>query len=113
MAVKMRLKRFGRKKSPTYRLVVAESSTPRDGYVLDEIGVYNPVKQPTLFEFNKERVEYWLSVGAQTTETVERLLGQEGIIEVKPKLVKSKPVKKEKAQESNDSENKEKSEGDS
>lgn len=81
MAVKIRLKRFGSKHKPCYRLVVAESANPRDGMTIEDIGQYDPKKEPTLFEFKKDRVEYWLSVGAQPTDTVRRLLGNEGILE--------------------------------
>ena len=80
MAVKLRLKRFGKKKKPFYRVVVAESSNPRDGATLETLGTYDPLQDPIHFEVKKDRVEYWLSVGAQPTDTVERLLDKEGLL---------------------------------
>ena len=84
--VKLRLKRFGKKKQPFYRVVVANSTNARDGKTIETVGTYDPTKDPVQLEFKKERVTYWLSVGAQPSETVERLLGNEGII---PKVVRT------------------------
>ena len=74
MAVKIRLKRFGKIRSPFYRVVVADSRTKRDGRVIEEIGKYNPNENPSLIEISSDRAQYWLSVGAQPTEQVEALL---------------------------------------
>ncbi len=74
MAVKIRLKRLGKIRSPHYRIVVADSRTKRDGRVIEEIGRYIPTENPSLIEVNSERAQYWLSVGAQPTEQVTALL---------------------------------------
>ena len=74
MAVKIRLKRFGKIRSPFYRVVVADSRTKRDGRVIEEIGKYDPTQNPSLIEIVSDRAQYWLSVGAQPTEQVEVLL---------------------------------------
>lgn len=72
---------MGRKKQKIYRIVVREALVPRDGRYVEALGQYNPRQKPVLFDFNEDRVKYWLSVGAQPTETVARLLGNAGIIE--------------------------------
>ena len=97
MAVKIRLKRFGRKKKPIYRVVVAHEQNPRDGQTIEDIGQYDPRQEPVLFEVEKDRVQYWLSVGAIATDSVQRLLGEKGIVE-KVKKVPANPglSKKEK-----------------
>ena len=74
MAVKIRLKRLGKIREPYYRVVVADSRTKRDGRAIEEIGKYHPKLEPSLIEINSERVQYWLSVGAQPTEQVQHLL---------------------------------------
>ncbi|MGF2948157.1 30S ribosomal protein S16 [Microbacterium alcoholitolerans] len=74
MAVKIRLKRFGKIRAPYYRIVVADSRTKRDGRVIEEIGKYHPTEQPSVIEVDSERAQYWLSVGAQPTEQVAALL---------------------------------------
>ncbi len=78
MAVKIRLKRLGKIREPYYRVVVANSRTKRDGRAIEEIGKYHPKLEPSLIEINSERVQYWLSVGAQPTEQVQRLLAVTG-----------------------------------
>lgn len=80
MAVKIRLKRMGAKKKPFYRVVVAESTSPRDGRFIEEIGYYNPVSQPAEVKLNEERVMHWLSTGAQPTDTVKSLFRKAGIL---------------------------------
>lgn len=75
MAVKLRLKRMGKKKQPFYRVVAIEGSNPRDGKNLEVVGTYDPRQDPILFDIKKDRVQYWLSVGAQPSDTVARLLG--------------------------------------
>ncbi|WGW13073.1 30S ribosomal protein S16 [Saxibacter everestensis] len=74
MAVKIRLKRFGKIRAPFYRVVVADARTKRDGRAIEEIGMYHPLREPSLIEINSERAQYWLSVGAQPTEQVAALL---------------------------------------
>lgn len=74
MAVKIRLKRFGKIRAPFYRVVVADSRTKRDGRVIEEIGRYQPTAHPSLIEVDSERVQYWLSVGAQPSEAMLALL---------------------------------------
>ena len=80
MAVKIRLKRIGKKKDPHYRIVVADSRTHRDGKVIEEIGRYVPTTHPSVIEVNSERAQYWLSVGAQPTEQAAVLLKLTGDI---------------------------------
>ena len=74
MAVKIRLKRFGKKRAPFYRVVVMDSRSKRDGRAIEEIGKYHPTEEPSVIEINSERAQYWLSVGAQPTEQVAALL---------------------------------------
>jgi small subunit ribosomal protein S16 len=78
VAVKIRLKRFGKIRSPHYRIVVADSRTKRDGRAIEEIGKYHPKNDPSLIEVDSERAQYWLSVGAQPTEAVIALLKRTG-----------------------------------
>ncbi|MBN2365305.1 MAG: 30S ribosomal protein S16 [Calditrichaeota bacterium] len=80
MAVKLRLRRLGRKKSPFYRIVAADSHAPRDGRFIEEIGHYNPLAEPASVKVDEERVLYWLGVGAQPSKTVKNILSREGII---------------------------------
>ena len=79
MAVKMRLKRMGQKKAPFYRVVVADSRSPRDGKFIEEIGIYDPTKDPSVIKFNEEAAKKWLSTGAQPTDTEAKLLKIAGI----------------------------------
>ena len=79
MAVKIRLRRMGAKKAPFYRIVVADSRSPRDGRFIEEIGTYDPNRDPSVFDFNEEAAKKWLSNGAQPTETVGKLLKIAGI----------------------------------
>lgn len=81
MAVKMRLKRMGQKRAPFYRIVVADSRSPRDGRFIEEIGTYNPNVEPSAIKINEELAKKWLSTGAQPTETVGKLLKISGIVE--------------------------------
>ena len=74
MAVKIRLRRMGAKKAPFYRVVVADSGFPRDGRFLEEIGYYDPTKEPAVVNIDKEKAEEWIKKGAQPTDTVKRLL---------------------------------------
>lgn len=79
MAVKIRLSRVGRKKKAIYRIVVADSRSPRDGRVIANIGRYNPQDEPSLIEIDEDKARDWLAKGAQPTETVARLLAVKGI----------------------------------
>lgn len=79
MAVKMRLKRMGKKRNPIYRVVVADARSPRDGRNIDEIGFYDPNKEPAVVKFDEEAAKAWLNKGAQPTDTVARLLKNAGI----------------------------------
>ena len=74
MAVKIRLARAGAKKRPFYRIVAADARAPRDGRFLEKLGTYNPLTEEGTLDLKKDRVEYWLGVGAQPTATVKRLL---------------------------------------
>ena len=79
MAVKIRLRRMGQKKAPFYRIVVADSRSPRDGRCIEEIGTYDPTKDPSEYQVNEELAKKWLSNGAQPTETVARIFKSAGI----------------------------------
>ena len=81
MAVKIRLRRMGAKKAPCYRIVVAESRYPRDGRFIEEIGFYNPMKEPAEVTVDSEKAKKWISNGAQPTETVRSLLKKSGVID--------------------------------
>lgn len=81
MAVKIRLKRMGAKKSPFYRVVVADSRYPRDGRFIEEIGTYNPMVEPAAVNIDVEKAQKWLKNGAQPTDTVKVLLKKTGITE--------------------------------
>lgn len=81
MAVKIRLKRIGMKKNPFYRVVVADERSPRDGRFIEEIGTYDPMKQPAEIKINNEKAVQWIKNGAQPTDTVRVLLKKSGAIE--------------------------------
>ena len=78
--VKMRLRRMGAKKAPFYRIVVADSRYPRDGRFIEEIGTYNPLKEPTELKVDAERAQQWIKDGAQPTDTVRTLLKKAGVL---------------------------------
>ena len=80
MAVKIRLKRLGAKKSPFYRVVVADERSPRDGKFIEEIGYYNPLTDPVEIKINAEKANKWLANGAQPTDTVRALLKKSEIL---------------------------------
>ena len=80
MAVKIRLTRLGKKRAPFYRIIVADSRSPRDGRFIDQIGTYDPNQEPAEVKIDKEAAEKWLSDGAQPTDVVARLFKNEGII---------------------------------
>ena len=79
MAVKLRLTRIGSKKNPIYRVVAADSRSPRDGKFIEIVGRYNPQSEPSLIEFDEDKVKTWLGKGATPTEPVARLLKAKGI----------------------------------
>ncbi|APC40944.1 MULTISPECIES: 30S ribosomal protein S16 [Clostridium] len=76
MAVKIRLKRMGAKHAPFYRVVVADSRSPRDGRFIEEIGYYNPTTEPTTIKIDVEKATKWMKNGAQPSDTVKRLLSK-------------------------------------
>ncbi|MCR5607884.1 MAG: 30S ribosomal protein S16 [Lachnospiraceae bacterium] len=80
MAVKIRLKRMGQKKAPFYRIVVSDSRTQRDGKAIEEIGYYDPTKEPSVVKIDEEAAKKWLANGAQPTETVSKLLKNANIV---------------------------------
>ncbi|ADG82895.1 30S ribosomal protein S16 [Thermincola ferriacetica] len=80
MATRIRLRRMGAKKNPFYRIVVADKRAPRDGAFIEEIGYYNPLKDPAVIEVNKEKAVEWLNKGAQPSDTVRSLFTKVGII---------------------------------
>ena len=80
MAVKIRLRRMGAKKAPFYRIIVADSRSPRDGRFIEEVGYYNPMTNPAEIKVDAERAQKWLDNGAQPTETVKSILTKSGII---------------------------------
>lgn len=81
MAVKIRMKRAGAKRKPFYRLVVADSRSPRDGRIIEQIGTYNPVSNPKELKVDEELALKWLAEGAQPSDTVRNLLTSEGIMQ--------------------------------
>lgn len=80
MAVKIRLRRMGAKKAPFYRIVVADSRYPRDGRFIEELGYYDPTKEPSVLKVDDEKAKSWIANGAQPTDTVKALLKKNGII---------------------------------
>ncbi|MBW2249496.1 MAG: 30S ribosomal protein S16 [Deltaproteobacteria bacterium] len=78
MSVKIRLARHGAKKRPFYRIVVADNESPRDGRYLENVGTYNPLKEPVEVSVKKERIRYWMDQGAIPSDTVKSLLKKEG-----------------------------------
>ena len=83
MSVKIRLARFGAKKRPIYRIVVADSESPRDGKFLETVGTYNPLLDPVEVSFKDERVKYWIDQGAILTDTVKSLLKEKDFFATK------------------------------
>lgn len=98
--LKIRLKRVGRSKNPSYRIAVMESSQPRDGKTIEEIGIYNPRNDPSIFTVDKEKAKSWLAKGAQPTDTVAQYFVKEGLIKsLKRGSTKPKTEKKTKEKE--------------
>ena len=81
MAVKIRLRRMGAKRQPSYRVVVADSRYPRDGRFIEEIGFYDPTKSPSVIRIDNEKAQQWLKNGTQPTDTVRALLKKSGAIQ--------------------------------
>jgi small subunit ribosomal protein S16 len=79
LAVKLRLRRMGKKKQPIYKIVAADARSPRDGKFLEAVGLYNPLTNPHTVDLKEDRINYWLDNGAQPTNTVKSLLSQKGI----------------------------------
>jgi small subunit ribosomal protein S16 len=79
--LKIRLRRTGARKKPSYRIVVAESTAPRDGKYVEIIGTYDPLTDPATIKLDGDRAKHWLSVGAQPTERVVKLMAREGLVE--------------------------------
>ena len=101
MAVKIRLRRMGKKKRPIYKLVAADSRSPRDGKFLEAVGFYNPLTDPHTLDLKEDRIMYWLNVGAQPTHTVKSLLRQKGITLKKELLTKGLDEEKVKSEMEN------------
>ncbi|AGA70065.1 SSU ribosomal protein S16P [Desulfitobacterium dichloroeliminans LMG P-21439] len=80
MATKIRLRRLGAKKNPFYRLIVADSDSPRDGRFIEEIGYYDPTKQPAVLNIDEEKALKWLATGAQPSDTAKSLLRKAGVL---------------------------------
>jgi small subunit ribosomal protein S16 len=80
MAVRIRLRRMGAKKAPFYRIVVADSRSPRDGRFIEEIGYYDPLKDPVVININEEKAQDWLKKGAQLSETAKALFNKAGVL---------------------------------
>ena len=80
MAVKIRLRRMGAKTAPFYRIVVADERYPRDGRFIEEIGYYDPTKEPTVVNLDADKAKTWLKNGAQPTDTVKVILKKEGVL---------------------------------
>ncbi len=98
MAVKLRLRRMGKKKQPIYKMVAADSRSPRDGKFLEAVGFYNPLTNPHTLDLKEDRIMYWLSVGAQPTNTAKSLLRQKGITLKKELLSKGLDEEKVKSE---------------
>ena len=98
MAVKIRLTRMGDKKSPFYRVVVADSRAPRDGKFIDIVGTYNPKTEPAQIKIDNEKASAWIAKGAQPTDTVRALLVGAGLLEAKAMPAKTNAVKKKKGE---------------
>ena len=81
MAVKIRLRRLGAKKSPFYRVVVADSRSPRDGKFIEEIGYYNPVSEPKTFKIDNEKANAWIAKGAKPTDVIDKLFKEHNVYE--------------------------------
>jgi len=79
--LRIRLRRVGKKKQPSYRIVVADVRAPRDGAFVDQVGHYNPLTDPPTVVVNEDKVRHWISVGAQPSDTVSQILKKQGVLE--------------------------------
>jgi small subunit ribosomal protein S16 len=79
--LRIRLKRVGKKKQPSYRIVVADIRSPRDGAIVEQVGTYNPLTDPPTIMVDEEKVKKWIGVGAKPSDTVERMLQSKGVLE--------------------------------
>ena len=96
--LKVRLTRTGRRKRPSYRVVVAEDSSPRDGRVVERIGYYDPLADPKVFHVDEDRVKHWLGHGAQPSRTVQGLLHKQGLMQAwQPKPLSKRTLAKRQA----------------
>lgn len=84
MAVKFRLSRFGSKKKPYYRIVVADERSPRDGRFIERVGSYDPLQEPAVVSLDKEKIQTWYQKGVRPTKTVENLFEKEGVLAKTP-----------------------------
>ncbi len=90
--IKLRLRRMGAKKKPSYRIVVADARAKRDGRFIEIVGIYNPLTDPTTLRVEGERVRYWLGQGAQPTERVAKLLKIQGITDAEGRVIAEQPT---------------------
>ena len=104
MAVRLRLTRKGRKKSPFYRVVAIDSRKPREGRALEVLGFYDPTKNPVFVDLDKEKIQYWLSVGAQPSRVVSRLMASVGLGKAEKVVSSQQKVAKKDRKKSDDSE---------
>ena len=93
--LKIRLRRTGARKKPSYRIVVAESTAPRDGKYVEIIGTYDPLTDPATIKIDGDRAKHWLGVGAQPTERVVKLMAREGLVEAPVYASKAAPAEAE------------------
>jgi small subunit ribosomal protein S16 len=93
--LKIRLRRTGARKKPSYRIVVAESTAPRDGKYVEIIGTYDPLTEPATIKINGDRAKHWIGVGAQPTERVVKLMAREGLVEAPVYASKAAPAEAE------------------
>ncbi len=89
MAVKIRLKRMGAKKRPFYRVVVADARSPRDGRFIEMVGYYDPLPDPVVVKLQDDRIRYWMATGARPSDAVRELLERQGMLEARPRRVRS------------------------
>ena len=97
--LRIRLRRTGKKKQPSYRVVVADQRDPRDGDFVEIVGHYNPRTEPSTIELKEDRIKHWLERGAQPSETVHRILHKQGIYDVEPPKRVTKPSRAEREAE--------------
>lgn len=90
--IKLRLRRMGAKKKPSYRIVVADARAKRDGRFIEVVGTYNPLTEPTTINLNGERARYWLSQGAQPTERVAKILKIQGVTDADGAVIAAEPT---------------------